>query len=75
MSVACSHISSEKRKASEQALKEAFKEIVHEMIPVRAHGLSVLKTLVLSKDEVAMEKIESIISVFLDQLEDNDRWG
>ena len=42
---------------------------------MRAYGLNILRTMVLCKDQVAEEKLDLILTIFLEQLEDTDRWA
>eukprot|EP00842_Homolaphlyctis_polyrhiza_P003711 jgi/Hompol1/4340/HPOL_003603-RA len=51
---------------------KALEELGDELVPVRAHGVSVLRKMVLARDPVACAHIETIITVFLDLLENED---
>ena len=53
--------------------QEAIKSLADPLIPVRAFGLNILKGLVMTRDPVAVEKLDLIISIFLEQLADEDR--
>nr|KAJ3419738.1 transmembrane and coiled-coil domains-containing protein 7 [Polyrhizophydium stewartii] len=59
------------KKARDQ-FREALKNLGDELLPVRAFGMSVLRQLVLDRSAVARENLESIISIFLDLVEDED---
>jgi hypothetical protein len=50
----------------------AVKELSDELLPIRAHGMSVIRQLVLTKDCVAEEHLESIITIYLDLIQDED---
>ena len=60
------------RARSEKRFNDAIKELADELLPIRAHGLAVLKFMVLEKDSVATEHLESIITIFLDMIGDED---
>ncbi|KAJ3298002.1 transmembrane and coiled-coil domains-containing protein 7 [Borealophlyctis nickersoniae] len=60
------------RAKSEETIREAFKELVDPLLPVRAHGMSLLRNLVLQRDPVAAERLDDITSLYLDQIEDAD---
>jgi Required for nuclear transport of RNA pol II C-terminus 1 len=60
------------RLESEKAFREALAELSDELLPIRAHAMSQLKNLVLSKDEVATQNLESILTIFLDLVDDGD---
>jgi len=61
------------RKDSEEQFKEAMKDMADELLPVRAHGMTELRHMILKRDEVANENLDDIIKIFLNQIEDQDR--
>lgn len=62
----------ESRVDSERFFRESLLELRDELLPIRAHGMSKLKQLVLSSDPVATENLDSILMIFLDLLDDAD---
>ena len=52
--------------------RSGIKDLSDELIPNRAHGISSLTGLILSKDPVATIHIETICSIFFDLLSDED---
>jgi hypothetical protein len=60
------------RKDSEEQFKEAMKDMADELLPVRAHGMTELRHMILKRDEVANENLDDIIKIFLNQIEDQD---
>jgi hypothetical protein len=63
---------SETKNQSLELFREAIKELSDELLPIRAHGMSILRQLVLVRDDVAIEHLESIITIFLDLVQDQD---
>ncbi|KAI9356302.1 hypothetical protein DFJ73DRAFT_241022 [Zopfochytrium polystomum] len=59
---------------SESDLQTAFEEIADEMVPVRAHGMSLLRDLITKRDPVAVKQLQPIISIFLDLIQDEDSY-
>ncbi|KAI8923301.1 hypothetical protein BC831DRAFT_471970 [Entophlyctis helioformis] len=57
-----------------QDFREALKELSDELLPVRARGMAILRRLVLAQDPIAVEHLESIITIFLDMLDDEDTY-
>ncbi|KAJ3339612.1 transmembrane and coiled-coil domains-containing protein 7, partial [Kappamyces sp. JEL0680] len=55
-----------------EQFRSAIKELGDELLPIRAHGMSVLRGLVLAKDPVASEHLDALITIFLDFLHDED---
>jgi hypothetical protein len=64
----------EVNEVSSEQLREALKDINDPMLPVRAHGLIVLRRLVLAKDPLTMKNLPKILSLFQNQLKDEDRY-
>jgi hypothetical protein len=58
---------------SEKRFNDALLELGDELLPIRAHGMSQLKHLVIEKDPVAVANVESILTIFLDFINDEDR--
>ncbi|KAI9141783.1 hypothetical protein BKA69DRAFT_1124485 [Paraphysoderma sedebokerense] len=52
----------------------ALEEIKDEMIPVQAHGMAILRDLVLKKDKAAQENLDQIITMFIDMLKNEDSY-
>ncbi|KAH6581828.1 hypothetical protein BASA60_002222 [Batrachochytrium salamandrivorans] len=52
--------------------RNALKELGDPLLPLRAHGMSVLRRLVLESAPVARENLDSVITIFLDMVEDPD---
>jgi len=50
-----------------------MKDMADELLPVRAHGMTQLRNMILKRDEVANENLDDIIKIFLNQIEDQDR--
>lgn len=75
LNVEFTHKISDERKISEKRFRDALKELGDELLPIRAHGMSQLKSLVLEKDPIAAENINSILIIFLDFVNDEDRYG
>ena len=63
---------SESYKVSSSKFQEAIKSLADPLLPIRAYGLTILKTMVLCKDPIAKDKMELILNIFLEQLEDSD---
>ncbi|KAJ3318318.1 transmembrane and coiled-coil domains-containing protein 7 [Boothiomyces sp. JEL0866] len=57
---------------SEEIFREALKELGDELLPIRAHGMNQIRYLVLQKDPVSIQHLDSIISIFIDFLQDTD---
>eukprot|EP00833_Pecoramyces_ruminatium_P006170 jgi/Orpsp1_1/1180202/evm.model.c7180000072496.3 len=49
-----------------------MKDMADELLPVRAHGMTQLRNMILKRDEVANENLDDIIKIFLNQIEDQD---
>ncbi|ORX75161.1 hypothetical protein BCR32DRAFT_272078 [Anaeromyces robustus] len=60
------------RKDSEEQFRQAMKDMADELLPVRAHGMTQLRHMILKRDEVANENLDDIIKIFLNQIEDQD---
>ncbi|ORX43610.1 hypothetical protein BCR36DRAFT_373764 [Piromyces finnis] len=60
------------RKDSEEQFKQAMKDMADELLPVRAHGMTQLRNMILKRNEVANENLDDIIKIFLNQIEDQD---
>lgn len=58
---------------SNSKFQEALKALGDPLLPIRAYGLNILRTMILCKDTVAIEKLDLILTIFLEQLEDSDR--
>lgn len=52
--------------------QEAIKSLADPLLPIRAFGLSTLRSLVLSGDAIVAERLDIILSIFLEQLSDED---
>lgn len=52
--------------------RDAIKELGDELLPIRAHGMSVIRGLVMSNDPIATRHLDGIIIIFLDLLHDED---
>jgi hypothetical protein len=63
---------SQPKSKSLEVFRDAIKELSDELLPIRAHGMSVIRQLVLTKDSVAEEHLESIITIYLDLIQDED---
>ncbi|KAI8909686.1 hypothetical protein EDD86DRAFT_143613 [Gorgonomyces haynaldii] len=63
---------SESQSASLKRFTEALNDLKDELLPVRAHGLTALKNMLLEKDPVAEENVDGIISIFLELIGDED---
>ncbi|KAJ3171934.1 transmembrane and coiled-coil domains-containing protein 7 [Geranomyces variabilis] len=57
---------------AQETLDEALKELGDDLVPVRAHGMHLIRGLVLSKDPVLRERLAEVTGIFLDQLKDED---
>ncbi|KAL5039959.1 hypothetical protein RTP6_007046 [Batrachochytrium dendrobatidis] len=55
-----------------QDFKHALKELADPLLPIRAHGMAIMRQLVLDRAPVSKEHLDSIITIFLDMLEDQD---
>jgi len=66
-------IATKQRKDSEEQFRQAMKDMADELLPVRAHGMTQLRNMILKRDEVANENLDDIIKIFLNQIEDQDR--
>jgi hypothetical protein len=53
---------------------QAMKDLTDPMLPVRAHGLIVLRRLVLEKDPAALSRLDVICNIFHSQLRDTDSY-
>ncbi|KAI8915237.1 hypothetical protein DFJ77DRAFT_360466 [Powellomyces hirtus] len=60
------------KRTSLETLQEAMKELADDLLPVRAHGMHLLRHLVLAKDPVLKERIYETNAIFLDQIKDDD---
>jgi hypothetical protein len=59
---------------SERVYQSALKELADELLPIRAHGLNEIKKLVLARNPVATKNLGAILCIFLDMLQDEDRF-
>ena len=57
---------------SDKIFNDALDSLRDELVPIRAHGINQLKMLVLQKDPIAFTNLDTIISIFLDLLNDED---
>ncbi|KAJ3310628.1 transmembrane and coiled-coil domains-containing protein 7 [Boothiomyces sp. JEL0838] len=57
---------------SEEIFREALKELGDELLPIRAHGMNQIRYLVLQKDPISIQHLDSIINIFIDFLQDTD---
>ncbi len=57
---------------SDKIFNDALDSLRDELVPIRAHGINRLKMLVLQKDPIAFTNLDTIISIFLDLLNDED---
>lgn len=64
--------SEENRKESESKLVDALEDLSNAMLPVRAHGMSKLIAMVKENDSIALENLQSISTIFLDVIDDED---
>lgn len=55
-----------------ERFQSALKDLRHELLPVRAHGMFVLRQMILEKNEIIKEHLDSVIGIFLDCIEDED---
>jgi hypothetical protein len=55
-----------------ELFKEAIKELSDELLPIRVHGMSILRQMVLTRDPIAEEHLDSIITIFVDLIQDSD---
>ena len=55
-----------------EKLDKILKDLSDPLLPVRGHGLIALRRLVLAKDEDANLNFQKILSIFRNQLDDND---
>ncbi|KND01077.1 uncharacterized protein SPPG_09177 [Spizellomyces punctatus DAOM BR117] len=62
----------EPKNNSASILQDALKELQDDLIPVRAHGMHQLRSLILAHDPIVEEQISTITSLFLDQIADED---
>ncbi|TPX43849.1 hypothetical protein SeMB42_g04557 [Synchytrium endobioticum] len=67
-----SHTRTSGRTSSESVFLEAMEEIRHDLIPIRARGMTLLRNLIVSRDGVGDTKFDVIADVFLDLLGHDD---
>ena len=65
-----------KQVETESAIKmsEAIKCLADPLLPIRAQGLGILRNLILSQDLLAKDRLEWILTIFLEQLDDEDSY-
>ncbi|KAJ3158300.1 transmembrane and coiled-coil domains-containing protein 7 [Geranomyces michiganensis] len=63
---------STKQRTAEEILAEGLKELGDDLLPVRAHGMHLIRRLVLAKDPVLHQRLAEVTGIFLDQLKDED---
>lgn len=74
--VKCNLASSENNEADavecEKIFYEAITELSDQLVPIRAHGMALLRKLVEEKKDIAKKNIDSILTIFMDLLNDED---
>jgi hypothetical protein len=65
----------EEGETSQELLDESLRDLADAEIPNRAHGMSRIKDLVLVKDPVIINRLSSILDLYLQQLIHPDRFG
>ncbi|KAJ3179698.1 transmembrane and coiled-coil domains-containing protein 7 [Gaertneriomyces sp. JEL0708] len=60
-----------KQKAAE-TFEEALKELQDDLLPVRAHGMHVLRTMIHERDQILELHLQKVISLFLEQIRNED---
>ena len=58
---------------TESVFSEAIQEIHHELVPIKARGMTILRNLILSRDPIGETKFDVIAGLFLELLEHDDR--
>ncbi|KAJ3044131.1 transmembrane and coiled-coil domains-containing protein 7 [Rhizophlyctis rosea] len=56
-----------------EMMRKALEDVKDPLLPVRAQGMAVLRSLVLAKSPVATDSVDFIVDVLLDQLKEEDR--
>jgi hypothetical protein len=64
----------EEGETSQDVLDESLRDLADAEIPNRAHGMSRIKDLVLSRDPVITARLSSVLDLYLQQLVHNDRY-
>lgn len=66
-----------KTEASLDRYREAMKALQDDLLPVRAHGMTILRDMVLSKDALVSsgEGLDNVLTIFVQLIQDEDRWG
>lgn len=57
---------------SETVFNNAMAELSDELVPIRAHGISLLRELIVTGDKVIEDRLESVLLIFTDLLNDTD---
>ncbi|KAI9269341.1 hypothetical protein BY458DRAFT_490142 [Sporodiniella umbellata] len=62
--------------ASREKYKEAMKSLQDDLLPIRAHGMGMLKEMVLSKDPLfsSREELSQVLDVFIRLVQDEDSY-
>ncbi|KAI9008100.1 armadillo-type protein [Gaertneriomyces semiglobifer] len=60
-----------KQKAAE-TFEEALKELQDDLLPVRAHGMHVLRTMIHERDQILELHLQKVVSLFLEQICNED---
>ncbi|KAJ3020795.1 transmembrane and coiled-coil domains-containing protein 7 [Thoreauomyces humboldtii] len=61
-----------KRNTGVEEFEEALRELADDLLPVRAHGMHLLRGLILKRDPVLKEKLGEVTEIFLNQIRDED---
>jgi len=64
----------ESRSESIESLQRILQELSDPLLPVRGHGLIALRRLVLARNKEADANLQKILSIFRNQLDDNDTY-
>lgn len=61
--------------ASLDRYREAMKALQDDLLPVRAHGMAILRDMVLSKDPLVSsgEGLDNVLTIFVQLVQDDDR--
>lgn len=62
---------------SKDRYQEAMKALQDDLLPVRAHGISILRDMVLAKDPLVSsgEGLDSVLDIFVRLVQDEDRYA
>jgi hypothetical protein len=58
----------------ESRFEEAIRDISHELLPIRAHGMGIIRQLVLEKSNVISPHLDSLVQMFAELLMESDRY-